>query len=35
MTEFCEAVAYNYAVYCIGLEGLNSSFKAEETLIYV
>ena len=33
MTEFREAVAY--AVYCGGLEGLNTSFKTEEALIYV
>ncbi len=33
MIEFCEAVAY--AVYCVGLKGLNTSFKTEETLIYV
>ena len=33
LTEFCEAVAY--AVYCVGLEGLNTSFNTEETLIYV
>ncbi len=33
MTEFREAVAY--AVYCAGLEGLNTSFKTEEALIYV
>ncbi len=30
MTEFCEAVAY--AIYCVGLEGLNISLEA---LIYV
>ncbi len=29
MTEFCEAVAYGV------LEGLNTSFKTEEALIYV
>ncbi len=33
MTEFCEAVAY--AVYYVGLESLNTSFKTEEALIYV
>ena len=33
MTEFCEAVAY--AVYYVGLEGLNTSFKTEEALINV
>ncbi len=33
MTEFREAVAY--AVYCVGLDSLNTSFKAEEALIYV
>ena len=33
MTEFCEAVAY--AVYCVGLEGLNTSFKTKDALIYV
>ena len=33
MTEFCEAVAY--AIYCVGLEGLNTSLKTEEALIYV
>ncbi len=31
--SLCEAVAY--AVYCVGLEGLNTSFKTEEALIYV
>ncbi len=30
MTEFLEAVAY--AIYCVGLEGLNTSLEA---LIYV
>ena len=30
MTEFCEAVAY--VIYCVGLEGLNTNFKA---LIYM
>ncbi len=33
MTESCEAVAY--AVYCVGLKGLNTSFKTKEALIYV
>ncbi len=33
MTEFLEAVAY--AIYCVGLEGLNTSLKTEEALIYV
>ncbi len=33
MTKFCEAVAY--AVYCVDLEGLNTSFKTEDALIYV
>ncbi len=37
MTEFGEAVAY--AIYCVGLihrlEGLNTSLKTEEALIYV
>ena len=33
MTEFCEAVAY--AIYCVGLEGLHTSLKPEEALIYL
>ncbi len=33
MTEFCEAVAY--AIYCVGLEGLHTSLKLEEALIYL
>ncbi len=33
MTEFREAVAY--AVYCVGLEGLNTSFKIEEALMHL
>ncbi len=24
-----------YAIHCVGLEGLNTSFKTEETFIYV
>ncbi len=31
MAEFCEAVAY--AIYCVGVEGLNTSLKTEEALI--
>ncbi len=34
MTEFCEAVAYAYAVYCVALEGLHTSLKPEQALIY-
>ncbi len=33
MAEFREAVAY--AIYCVGVEGLNTSLKTEEALIYV
>ncbi len=33
MTEFCEAVAY--AIYCVGLEGLHTSLKPGEALIYL
>ncbi len=33
MTEFCEAVAY--AIYCVGLEGLHTSLKPAEALIYL
>ena len=33
MTEIREAVAYVF--YCVGLEGLNTSLKTEEALIYV
>ncbi len=33
MTEFCEAVAY--AIYCVGLEGLHTSLKPEEAVIYL
>ncbi len=32
MTEFCEAVAY--AIYCVGQEGLHTSLKPEDALIY-
>ncbi len=31
--QFCEAVAY--AFYCVGLEGLHTSLKPEEVLIYL
>ena len=33
MTEFFEAVTY--AIYCVGLEGLHTSLKLEEPLIYL
>ncbi len=33
VTEFHEAVAY--AIYYIGLEGLHTSLKPKETLIYL
>ncbi len=33
MTEFCEVVAY--AIYCVDLEGLHTSLKPEEALIYL
>ncbi len=33
MAKFRVAVAY--AIYCVGVEGLNTSFKTEEALIYV
>ena len=33
MTEFREAVTY--AIYCIGVEGLNTSLKTKEALVYV